>query len=338
MAIPYRTRRVVKHTLAILGVILLVALLVWLVWALWLGRFVVYSRDGARFDFDAPADNIAREGSWVLEETVMASLYYNQGDDLLEQKKELGQMVGYYVTTQELEKNLPQVREQAAKLEPGTPLMVDVKSIYGNFFYSSTVSADRNTDIDVLAMDAFLQELDKSGLYTIARLPAFRDFNYGLNHVQDGLPTAGGYLWMDSSRCYWLNPASQGTITYLEHIIAELRGLGFDEVVFYDFYFPVTDQIVFSGDKTEALTQAAERLTATYGSDNFTVSFVGGTDFPLPAAHSRLYVENAAAAEASTIALETGLENPSVYLVFLTDLHDTRFNDYSVLRPLSGAH
>ena len=32
------------------------------------------------------------------------------------------------------------------------------------------------------------------------------------------------------------------------------------------------------------------------------------------------------------------LADPAVYLAFITDVHDTRFDAYSVLRPLDAAH
>ena len=35
-----------------------------------------------------------------------------------------------------------------------------------------------------------IQEMKNRGFYTIARVSAFRDYNYGLNHVPQGLPDA----------------------------------------------------------------------------------------------------------------------------------------------------
>ena len=51
-----------------------------------------------------------------------------------------------------------------------------------------------------------------------------------------------------------------------------------------------------------------------------------------------MYLENAAAADAANIAVQTGLTDPDIRLVFLTENHDTRFDAFSVLRPLSAAH
>jgi phosphoglycerate dehydrogenase-like enzyme len=42
-------------------------------------------------------------------------------------------------------------------------------------------------------------------------------------------------------------------------------------------------------------------------------------------------------AEAKSKADQAGVTDPAVYVVFLTENHDTRFNDYGVLRPLDSA-
>ena len=50
-----------------------------------------------------------------------------------------------------------------------------------------------------------------------------------------------------------------------------------------------------------------------------------------------MYVTGADALEAKTIAENSGVVDPTINLVFVTDLYDTRFDEYSVLRPLSFA-
>ncbi len=338
MTIPYRTKRALLRVGTVALLLLLAAALIWLCWAVWLGRFVIYGRDGVRLDMSRSVEDIQGISAMEPDRTETVAIYYNEGENQLGMDMELAQLSGYYVTAEELEEDLAGVHAKISKLDKGTAVMVDVKSIYGNFFYDSTVSSDRNTQIDPEAMGKLIADLNTAGMYTIARLPAFRDFNYGLNHVSDGLPTAGGYLWMDDSRCYWLNPASQGTITYLTQILTELKGLGFHEAVLYDFCFPQTQSIVFQGDQAQALAEAASTLAVTCAQPGFALSFVGNADFPLPGEYSRLYVENAAAADAAGIAQQTNLEKPDIFLVFLTELHDTRFDSYSVLRPLTSVN
>lgn len=337
MSIPYRTRRVLSRVGIITMVVLLITVLAWMCWLLWLGRYVLYTRDqGAVLDFTLNAQLSAGAPAVpVPEETV--SINYDAPKEEL--STELTQLKGYYVDAAALEKDLAAVRSQLEQLPAGTPVLLDVKSIYGNFFYSSTVSERRNNDLDITAMDELIAYLRDSGFYTIARLPAFRDYHYGREHVGDGLHYADGIgLWQDKQGCYWLNPAKQGTISYLVQIINELKGLGFDEVVFQEFCFPDTTNILFKEDKAAALAEAARVLVTSCATDSFAVSFVGGVDFSLPAGRSRLYMEGVAAANAANLAQQTGIPDTTVNLVFLTDLHDTRFDAFSVMRPLSGAH
>lgn len=339
MAIPYRVRRTFRRAGSFLLVSSLVIGLAGCCGMAWLDRYKIHNRDGSvTLDFDKSSQDITGRPAMDAPDQQEVSIYYNEGENAINVSKELTKLKGYYITEADLEKGLGEVRQQVLGLESGTPVMVDVKNIAGKFFYSSTVGENRNTVIDPAAMDEFLDFLDSSGMYTIARLPALRDYYYGLDHVSDGLPTSGGYLWMDGNGCYWLNPASQGTMAYLVRIVTELKGLGFDEVVFYDFCFPETDRIVFSGDKQQALTTAAQTLVQTCATESFAVSFVGDVDFVRPEGRSRLFVENITAGQASDIAQQVELPDVPVYLVFITELYDTRFEEYGVMRPISGAH
>ena len=340
MKIPYRTRQQLIRFGTIALIIAVVAGLIFFCWFTWLERYVVYTRDhGAIVDMNLDpkvplGDEALPEGT---KETL--SIYYNEGENAINISKDLTQFVGYYATAEALEKSVADVAAQASALPSGTAIMLDVKSPKGNFFYSSTVSEHHNPDIDVAEIDKLIADLDKKGIYLIARLPALRDYFFGLEQTVNGLFVASGsHLWADDDYCYWLNPTSEGTITYLSQIVTELKSIGFDEVVFDEFRFPDTDNLKFEGDRQEAIADAAKLLAVSCASGNFAVSFVGNADFSLPEGRCRLYVTDSTAAEVDAIAQQTGLENPAINLVFLTENHDTRFEAYSVLRPLEAAH
>lgn len=338
MSIPYRTRNRIKRFALVLLVLCIVAVVVGACWLIWLGRFVVYTRnDGAKLDFSMSNSQLKGEivRKPIIENPI--SIYYNEGDQAISTGRQLEQMKGYYITREDLESNFEQVKAQVRILESGTPVMVDMKSIYGNFFYSSSVSDKRNEDLDIEAMDAFIKSLNSAGFYTIARVPALRDFHYGLENVQYGLPVAAGYLWMDDAGCYWLNPANDGTVSYLAQIANELKNLGFDEVVFCDFYVPTHPSIVFKGDRAQALHNAAQTLVNTCSTEGFAVSFTVTGSFDAPTGRSRFYLEDAIAADAQKLANQFEFEDPAVRVVFLTDIHDTRFDSFSVLRPIADA-
>lgn len=339
MNMSFRTRQRLKRAALILLVAALVLALVGTLWFIWLKRYVIYTREeGAVLDKSLPQEFVPGNPG-TPRETTPVTIYYNEGENAINTASELTQIVGYYADTDALAGGVDAVLEQVKALPASTPIMIDVKNPKGAFYYSSTVSASRASNVDTAGMDQLIAYLKDNHYYAIARLPALRDYEFGLNHVSDGLPTSGGYLWADDDYCYWLNPTSQGTITYLISIVTELKALGFDEVVFDNFYFPDTDQIVFDGDKNAALESSAKTLLTACATESFAVSFVGQTPtFPLPVGRSRLYLLGTSAAEAEALAGQTGLENPAVNLVFLTENHDTRFEAYSVLRPLDAAH
>lgn len=336
MSIPYRTRSTLKRFFTGALIFLAVAALLFIIWLLWLGRFVVYTRDGGvKLDFDRPATNLSGELAQkpIIENPI--SIYYNEGDNQINTSTEMTRISGYYVSGAELEDDISGILAQIRQLPKGAAVMVDVKSAYGNFFYSSTVSQHRNPDLDTEAMDAFIKEINKLGYYTIARVPALRDKNFGLANTSCGLAEAGGWLWEDRG-FYWLDPTKEGTVSFLAQIALELRELGFNEVMFYDYYFPDSGgRIVFNGDKQKALEETAKTLVKTCATDQFAVSFTQSVSFKLPEGRSRLYLENIAATDAGRVAAQTGFENPDVKAVFITQVHDTRFDPYSVLRPIS---
>lgn len=340
MKIPYRTRRLLQRLGLIALVVSAVGGLIFFCWFTWLQRYVIYTRDkGAVINMNLPPMVALGQEAVPEGKSDPISIYYNEGENAINVSKDLTQMTGYYASAAALEKSVSTVFSQAKALPAGTPIMLDVKSPKGNFFYSSTVSDKYNPDLDVTKMDEMIAALDKKGMYLIARLPAFRDYNYGLAHTSSGLFVASGsHLWADDDYCYWLNPGSEGAISFLVEIVTELKGLGFDEVVFDEFRFPDTKDIKFSGDKTKTITNAAKTIVTACASENFAISFVGDAKFPLPTGRTRLYVKSADAAAAADIAQKTGLKDPAVSLVFLTEVHDTRFDAYSVLRPLEAAH
>lgn len=332
LQLPYRTRRLLRRIAIASAILLAVALLVWGCWMIWLQRYVIYTRSGAKLDFGMNPTLPSGQAA-VKPDYPKLEIEYLEEDEEDEDDYELKQLAGYYISAADL-RDIPGVKERLKDLPKGTPVMVEVKNITGNFFYSSTVAQYRADYIDVTAMDELIEYLDDSGLYAIAYLPALRDYNYGLHHVPDGLPTPGGWLWIDDDSCYWLNPSSQGTMSYLVSILTELRNLGFDEAVLYDFYFPDTSGIVFNADKPTALANAAKTLVTTCATDRFAVSFVVDTAFTFPEGRCRMYKRNTPASQVEVIAGECGLATPLTHLVFLTDIHDTRFDAYGVLRPL----
>jgi len=337
--LSYRTRRGLRRLCTVLLVLALLAAVGLLCWLLWLNRFVIYTKDGVKLDFNLSGDfqNGQLAGTPSTENTIYIN--YDQTEPTEPPSTELQQMSGYYIPAADLRGDINALKEQISQLPKGTPVMLDVKNIKGEFYYSSNVG-NPSAAVSQAAVDDLIAFLREGNYYVIARMPALRDYLFGLNNVPCGLFKVNIVaLWMDPDRCYWLNPTADGTVQNLVRIVTELRTLGFDEVVFYDFRFPDTDQIRFDGDKAAALAQCAQTLVSACSSETFTVSFTS-TDpaFPLPDGRCRLYMENIAAEEVSLMAEQFLLADPEIRMVFLAGTNDNRYDDYGVLRPLEMAH
>lgn len=341
MTLPYRTRQTLRN-LGIAGLILLLfALAIWLVWLLWLDRFVVYTRDGARLDFSQSVEQLSGEVAVPPEQDATVSIYYNEGDNALNIGAELVQLKGYYIDTAMLQEDISGVLSIVKKLPAQTPVLIDMKDIQGRFCYTTSLGVV-HSKIDAAVMEELVKYLTGSDLYVIARIPAFRDFYYfdGDKNLDNGLvSTKGAYLYRDPDSCYWLDPSKEGTLTYLMQIMSELKTKGFNEVLFSDFSIPSTENVRFKKDKAETLTTAAKSLLAAGSGDRFAVSFQAEAPgaFTLPEGRTRLYLAGVAAGDAKAMADQSGLGDTAINLVFLTDVNDTRFDTYGVLRPITIA-
>ncbi len=336
MTIPYRTQQGIKRFFVVVLVLAVVAALLWLCWLFWLSRFVVYTRDGVVLDFDRePPASLEQALPPVAGETV--PVFYNEGDDAVEVSTDLAKLAGYYIDAAALSGDMEVIKAQLRQLPAGTPVMIEVKNSYGSFFYSTAVGESQSDSIDPARMDDLIQFLNRQDLYTIARLPALRDYYFGLHNTHNGLPTSGGFLWADDDYRYWLNPAKEGTLGYLSSIVTELHDLGFDEVLLTDFRFPDTSKIVFEGDKAQTLAESAQFLVNSCSGNAFAVSFEGSDGFTPPQGRSRVYRINVLPADIESIVATAGVADTQTQLAFITDLYDTRFDAYGVLRPLASA-
>jgi len=340
MSIPYRTRRVLNRIgIAIVAVLILV-IVFWLCWVIWLQRYVVYTDGGARLDFSQSSYDVSGEPAKKPVAESKISIFYNEGADAIDTTKDLTQLNGYYITNDMIKSNLDNVLLQVERLPAGTAVMIEMKGPYGSFFYSSKLSdATISASTNIAEMDALVKKLQNKGFYTIAKISAFRDREYGNKHVSSGLymlSRAG--LWMDPGGMFWLDPTNASTTSWISSVVLELKSLGFDEVLLDDFCFPDSTQYIFHGDKDAAIQTAANTLMSSCGSENFTLSFcVSNAAFKLPEGRCRLYLKNVSAAGIANAVSQSQLEDPEIRLVFLSDIGDTRFDADSVLRSLEVA-
>lgn len=334
MALTYRTRQFYRRFFRLLLTLFLVAALFLLCWVLWLRRFIIYTPDGAKLDFSLsqqwPQGQVGQQSTQLP----MPDIYFTQQESTAPPVEEETQFRGYYVTVEELMEDLNSVLENILALPEGTPVLVDVKGYWGYFYYSTAVGGQTSDSFDIPQMDAFFAAINEAGLHTIARVSALRDYYFARNNVACGLKMGPGYLWPDENKSYWLDPANDTVLSYLIQTAKELQDMGFDEVAFRYFCFPDTDQVVYEGDKSQAIEKAAQTLASACAGENFTVSFVTEDPaFPLPDGNCRLYLENVAAADVRDI-LSAMPETTVERTVFFAQNNDTRFQLCGTIQPI----
>lgn len=339
MRLTYKTRRMLQRVGTVVLAFLLVFVLVWFCWVIWLERYIVYSRDGAKLDFTRQDQSLTGEIAVPPKADSSVSIFYNEGSDAIELTKELTSLIGYYIDYDALKGDMDEIREDLNRLKAGTPIMIELKGGYGSFYYSSSLpGAVPSASVNVAAVDELIQYIRSKGFYMIAEISAFRDYDFGNRNVPSGLyMNSRAGLWMDNGGCYWLDPTNANTIGWVTSIINEVQGLGFNEVLLNNFRFPAEkDKYIFNGDMDEALSNAASSFLASCGSDTFVISYAVTTPtFPLPEGRSRIYLTSVEAKDVAAQAAQATFENSEARLVFLSDTNDTRFDAYSVLRPLS---
>lgn len=336
----YRNKRLLRRTLlTALAVLLGIAALI-ICRFLYLGRFVRYDSSGAHLDYAQKLEaNRYAATAQAPEEDFSFDVVLESYEEDTAAQAGLSQLTGYHITTTMLASGVDEVRAALDELDDYNAILLDVKSVYGSFYYSTSITgAAKATVLDVKQVDALIRELaSRKNLTLIARVPAFSDPEYSLKHQSQALPLASGALWTDENDCYWMNPYSNDVQGYLSSIALELAGLGFDEVLFDNFYFPDSERISWTGDvtKQEAILDAADNLSANLL--NQSIRLCLGTSDPEVAAYGQrafLTTNNASQVASDTQTLSEVFSDTAAQIVYITDSRDTRFDACGAFRPL----
>ena len=323
-----RLRKLGRALLIALGALILVGIVV-LVYA---DSLITYDRNGAHLITEATEAQVESTAQNDRPVVLNPIIEIQEGEVVATNIADVG---GVYITTSML-KDVAKVTELLKAMEEPCAVMIELKSDFGNFYYSSSYANGNHPDgIDVAAVDALLTYLKDSGFYMIASIPAFPDRAYVLENESCCIRQSGGYGWMDSRGCYWMDPSNDAVVSRLMQLARELTEKGFSEISFTSFQFPSGDGYVYGSDKSEAqiITEVAEEISEHFAKSEIIVSFVTGrSDFPV--AGGRVYIPDVDGSQVEYYVTAYGTAENCRELVFMTNSKDARFDKQAILRPL----
>ena len=315
----YRNKLLLRRILIILAVAAAVSALLLLIVFTYLGRYVVYTENGAYFSFHSqpptPSQAAAAAQPSAFELITGSPISANEvvGDAgiQLDDTDVSGVLVDYEALTD------------------GSGLNSVELSAAGNNTLVLEMKTANHEILNTPAVNTLISRAKAQDTWLVAILSCLGDGNYALDHPELALRISGGAYWVSEIGTYWLDPGHQDTIAYVTGMIRTLSEMGFNEVILNDFYMPTSSSIVydFGGKSAQDIGEAAylsiqentvelcklglliedpyEEHQLSNVADRIYVCFEDGSSV-------RRYAENHA----------------DQYLVFITGSHDTRFEDY----------
>ncbi len=143
------------------------------------------------------------------------------------------------------------IRERVLDLVGRTELnavVIDVKGDRGLIPYRTEVQAAVEAGalgpVIIKDFDAQIASLKAQGIYTIARIVAFKD-NVLANHRKDLaiIDTRTGRPWLDNEKLAWVDPFREEVWDYAIAIAKEAAAKGFDEIQFDYVRFPTDGKL-----------------------------------------------------------------------------------------------
>lgn len=319
----YHNKLLLKRFLIILAIVLAALVLLGIIVFTYLGRYVVYTEDGAYFSFHAQAQENAPTAApgpapsqveLVIGSSVSAGDVLGDGETSIVDKDVKGLLLDYNTLS-----NGSTLNEVDLSNETVNTLALEMRTQGSQIL---------NTE-PVLQL---IQRAKSQEIRLIAVISCLDDPTYIQQHRNEAIMVYGNEQWTDDNGNPWMDPTQESVITYLAGIIHELSEMGFDEVVLKNFEISTSDRIDFdAGDSTRGnlVARAYNDLVDATINDCDLGLLIEDPDSGHQAmdAADRIYVRFS---EGSQLK-EYAEAHPDHYLVFITASHDTRFDAYGKL-------
>ena len=121
-------------------------------------------------------------------------------------------------------------------------MVIDVKNDDGLVTYKTrnemALSVGANRIVQIKDIEKRMADLKKNGVYTIARIVAFKDTRAAGSRPDLAIKTKSGTAWRDNKGNAWLNPYNRESWEYILDVAKEAVEYGFDEIQFDYVRFP----------------------------------------------------------------------------------------------------
>lgn len=320
----YRNKLLIKRLLIFIGILILLIVVVAAAAVLYLGKYVVYTEDGAYFSFlhqDAPAETsaapvtVGSEYELIMGDPVSVTEILGR-DDLYIADSEIQGLYLDYDT-----------------LKDGSTLAsIDLSSGEINTLMLEMRRAG-DPIIDSLLVQQFIHRAQEQNIRLIALFNALTDDTYAETHQNLGLQLYDGLgLWAGYNSGYFLDLRQDGVITYLTDQIRSLNEMGFHEVVLDEFFLPESGYVDYGNDERTLEESTIDAYNALLEAT------VGICDIGLLIRDADTGHQALDAADHLFVCFHSGSEvqeyledHPEHYVVFITDSHDTRFDAHGKL-------
>ena len=101
-------------------------------------------------------------------------------------------------------------------------------------------------------LSGFVKDMNSRGIYTIARIVAFKDKIITRVRPDLAIQGSGGGMWRDNKGAVWMDPSNPDTVQYIIDMAKEAAVMGVDEVQFDYVRFPTEGNLASARFKYDA--------------------------------------------------------------------------------------
>ncbi|MDR1475930.1 MAG: putative glycoside hydrolase [Holosporales bacterium] len=127
--------------------------------------------------------------------------------------------------------NILEVLQLVTKFECNA-VVIDVKNEFGEITCHLNLPSGYKENIRIVNIKELLKILRQKGIYTIARLVAFRDDHAVRAFPELAVKNKDGSVLCDKEKASWLNPYNKKTWDYVIKVAKAAAEIGFDEIQF----------------------------------------------------------------------------------------------------------